>query len=411
MYRRRNIKPVQQNEEKTVQVEKKVEKKVENKKEEPVIKAVTCPRELSSGSLGKAPILNILRNIKYLNEENTSYYSVPFEIAVDLLLSQGYLDVNFTRYNQKSLTDSTAILGSDKENVWHELYRKTTKYERKQLVAGDIIFTRDARKTFAFIVTDVYTSGDEADGTKSNYLDYISPLGERKNNPAPESRIMQTCTDCKGRCYMFAKEVTLDDIIEKLSKDTITGDLRYLDPSNASVYDADATIPDNWTCNRKVIQKQVIKSRFDTTFDGEPKTQDELPTVTSTTEAKFNLQGITTVQGWLIYLKSSVELTKDSVLKDVKDSITGDVVKTGVISIGVKGGKILSVDSIFDIPYPESTATSWPLSYRGNCTAFASEPLNSDEYQTNYGDTQGRNSYSVTESDIYSFMKYSPPEP
>lgn len=409
MYRRRNFRTLQTHEEKPVQVKKEVINKKEDKKEEPVIKAVTCPREeIKSTEVGKAPILNVLRNIEYFKQ--TSDHSVPFDIAIDILLSEGYLDANFERYNKKTLQSTEPI--TTEANEWHSLYKNTTNYERKQFVAGDIIFTKDAYKTFAFIITDVYTKGDEASGERSSYLDYKNPLGERKTNP--ETRIMQTCTDCCGRCYMFKKGITLENITQFLSIDTTTGKLRYLEPSNASVYDSTATIPPNWTSGRKVIPKQVKGSRFDSTFNGEPDSK-ILPTeeTDAAKQNQFNLNGIITVQGWLIYLKSTEEIQPNSTVEAVKDSIIGDVVRTDVIEIGVKGNTILSIDSVFEIPYPDTSedATSWPLSYRGNCTAFASEPLNSDGYQSNYGDTQGRNTYQVSESAIYSFKKYSTPEP
>ena len=378
MYRRRvnrnvdkinEIKPVKE-EVKEVKEIKEVRKEIKN---EPVIKAIYKPRR-EVNDYGKVPMLNILRPINYLDENTENYHYVPFDKMIDIVLSKGYLNVNETEYYLPT-GNTWGNIGDD-----NGTFKDTTNYKRETFLCGDVIFTHDDHKSIAFLITTVYENYEE--GIIKSQLDYKSPVGGTVENEEL-NLILQSFNACNGNVYMFTKGTKLSDIQNYVSKDISRNEFRKLLPSNVSAYSGETSEP-NYTLNKKG-DEEMPKDY--------PKKED-LPTKEEESE-QFNLINGVTVEGWLIYMKSTQESDQEI------GNITGDVIKSGPIII-TKVEQSLNLSNVFKFPYIKSTETTGKFYYNGNDTKFANEPLNSEHYQSNYGDTMGNKLIQVSESKIYS---------
>ena len=385
MYRRRQ----QRTQSKQVEEIKQVEevKKVE-KKEEPVIKAVVKPQKKSNYDNYKAPMVNILRAKNYFGTLGDDNHYVPFGTMVDTVFSKGFL------YVEQS--DKYGIKPNGSENIdWHESFVNTTNYERNTFMCGDIIYTHDAKRSIAFLITKVYEgTGEGEDNTVKSELQMYPPVGPKEEDNTEDGQILSSFVTCTGTVYMFKQETKFSDIKEYASKYTSgnkNDEYRKLYPTNLSAYSG----TNNSDTNGTFTSKRGEGENETQIPDGYPKVED-LPTETQ--EAKFMLTTGVVVEGWLIYMTSSKEGEEIN-----PDNITGDIIRTGKIVI-TKVGDYLNLGGVLKFPYvkEESASSTSNFYYNGNDTKFASEPLNSEHYQLNYNDTTGTRYFTVTMSCIQS---------
>lgn len=397
MYRRRNQKQVQN--------DQPVEKKEQPKKEEPVIKYVVQQRGAAVSGLGTVPMLNTLRDINYLDLK--AGYSVPKKFVVDTLLSSGYLNADFSFYNTKT-SDQTTYATDDGD--WDTLYDVTTSYTRSVFAPGDLIMfetdrtgSNEGNLTVGFLIDTVYKAGSNGTFEVDSKLNYAPPKklegeGEETNN---FDVVISSVTATNGVVYMFKANAKLEDIKAHLS---YSGDnfqdydhLRKLEPTNMSqsagvnsAYYDPSTNPYGSkpvSPNHKGENDQFIPSVS--------------PTVSTATE-QFNLSSGAVVDGWIIYMYSSANLSGSevAVTKDNVAKITGDVIRAEKVTITTLGNKLLNIGNTFQIPYGSTS-----VQYNGNSLKFASEPLNSVQYQKKYGDTVGAKTLSAKSVVIYTLKK------
>lgn len=404
MYRRRN--------QKQAQAQTEVVDKKESKKEEPVIKYVVQPRGDALPDLGKAPMLDTLRNINYFEYDES--YPVPKKIVLDTLLSKGYLNADFEFYRADNGTDANKKYYAVKDsNDWDALYKETTTFDRKTFAPGDLImFTTSGSEisknvkhgmTFAFLVNKVYKADSTNGGfEESSRLKYAPPAPLQNVDEDEEEDKMavklSSLSDCNGVVYMFRANTELKNIAGYLSytQNQTTGSekyeqLRKLEPTNRSTFKTVDTTYNNdnnsWGSGRKEDNNNYV-----------PETGSEPKQVTS--GSSFNLTSGALVDGWLIYLKASEDLSSAAVEKSTVAKITGDVIKTERVAITTIGNTILNLGNVFQIPYSNNK-----VKYSGNNTKFASEPLNSEQYQVKYGDTVGEKTIDISKQAIYSLTK------
>ena len=373
MYRRR-----QQRIQRQEEVIKPVEKKVE-KKQEPVIKAVVKPQRKEVITEDCA-MVNILRANKYFETEDSEHFYVPFDKMIDIALSKGYLNVNQTSYY---MTD----------NDWHLSYDKTTNWQRDTFICGDVIYTHNSNTSFAFLITKVYKSSADK-GVITSELDMDPPVGPKEDDEL--SHILSSFVACTGTVYMFKEGTTLNNIIDYVSIDTSkNNDLRRLYPTNVSEYKGRNENP-NFTMGKK--GEDAMPENY--------PTKEYLPTELeegSSLKNQFNLSTGVVVEGWLIYMKSTVDSAGDNPeLKQEPKNITGDIIRTGPIVISTISKESLNLGSTYTLPFITSSNELFSMTYNGDSTKFASEPLNSEHYQGIYGDAQGLKNYTVPEVEIYS---------
>ena len=381
MYRRRQ--PRIQKSEETKPVEKKVERK-----EEPVIKAVVKPqRKVTVEEF--CPMVNILRDIKYFgeqDEEGSEHYYVPFNTMIDIALSKGYLNVNETEYYKKS------------EDDWSESYQDTTNWKRDTFMCGDVIYTHDTHTSFAFLITKVY-KGQAADNSISSELKMDPPVGPKEDNSENE-QILSSFVACTGTVYMFKEGVTLGQISGHVSTLGEGGAYRKLYPTNVSKYDKRNDDPSFTSC--KITEEQMPKDY--PAKEDLPKKLDDTETALKN---QFNLASGVVVEGWLIYMKSTVN-SESSSSEDVQGptNIIGDIIRTGPIVVSVLSKTTLNLGSTYSLPFYLESGNN-QMTFNGDSTKFASEPLNSEHYQTNYSDSQSFKRVTVGATDIYSLKQIS----
>ena len=330
-------------------------------------------------------MLNVLRPINYFGE-NTGYY-VPFNTMVDIVFSEGYLNVKDTTYYKES------------SKYWKEAFTDTTNYERSTFMPGDLIYTHNGNISYAFLINAVYASFDN--NQPKSYLDYNPPVGGNPEEDPESKYLLQSFNACNGYVYMFKHGTTLENIKNYISvykTGTEQGKYRKLIPSNLSE-PTNNEEPADYTFNRRSNKK----ADEETQPDGYPQASD-LPKVPSTTTTKqFNLQEGVCVEGWLIYMTSTAN-PEDTTQEQKPINIRGDIIKSGKIII-TKVGEFLSLGGICRFPYIDSsstTTTKGNFYYNGENTRVAAEPLNSEHFQQNYGDEQGERSIQVDDSKIYS---------
>lgn len=409
MYRRRNQR-VQQGipvvPPKQERPQEKPKEQPKQKKEEPVIKAAIAAQRKGTVYEEYCPMVNVLRPINYIEDKDESHHSVPFEVMVDVLLSQGYLNGNFKRYNKKYDGNEPAAGAVS----WSDIYTNTTTYERSILSPGDIIYSNDGIKTIAFLVNTVYKSGAEY-----KKLDINPPIGKDDDEPIDDGLgvFLSTLVDCNGTVYPFANEVTLRHLVEYpsaqgticlVSKTTTDDKLRKLVPTNMSTHagtNPDAT-GDAPSFTAKVGGPEDGEDDEDKIYVPENYAE-----IKSTTEKQFNLTSGCNVDGWLIYMYS----TKTAEDEGYIASIVGDVVRTGSIMVTPLEGSSISLGGVLTFPYIAADAQQADLTYVGNCQGFASEPKNSEQYQINYGDTSATETLAAKESSIYTFTCFTKGQP
>ena len=407
MYRRRN--------QKQVQPEQKVEEKKVEKKEEPVIKYVVQPRG-DLPSIGKAPMINTLRNINYFNLTATpDKYSVPAQWILETLLSKGYLNANYDYYNKDP--SGTAYTGI---SSWKDLYKNTTNFKRSTFAPGDLIMfetnnTVDGNSvntnlSVGFLISNVYKA-QASEFAPESQLDYSPPikLEDRSEGDTKFNVLMSSLTLYLNMYVTPLQSVKLGDVREYCSysqqPQNDDGDyekLRKLEPTNMSVYDKrNPLYPASYQSvePREADPAYMPPANTSTVFT-RPVTPD------SGSEGQFNLLSGSIVDGWLIYMyTTSNALTADAAItKDGVATITGDVIKTEKVSITTIGNKILSIGNVFQIPY-DAVSNTYNIKYSGNATKFASEPLNSEQYQLKYGDTVGERIITAKTMGIWSLKK------
>lgn len=368
MYRRKQ--KIQ--EKKEPKVEKVETKPVVNS--EPEIKKVVAPRK-EEGE-GKAPMLNILRDIEYFGNPGEAT-KVDFNEMVNTVFSSGYLNVDTTAWYKYGST-------------WSESFKDTTNYKRNSFMCGDVLYFADAKRTFAFLITAVYSKffgeGSNAN-VVSSALQYNPPVGVGGNDETEaENPFLSSFVTCDGDVYMFAKGKKFNDLAEELiSKDSTTGEYRVLHPSNVSQYKGPSEVP-NYTGKHGETPESEKPSNYPTSVPVVPETEQS---------AQFNLNNGTVVEGWFIYMKKVEEVT------------VGDIIRTGPVVIA-KVGDMLTIGNSFRIPFITEGSIE-NMYYDGNDTKLASEPLNSEHYQKNYGDTVGSRQLALTDSKIFSLeaiLKY-----
>ena len=363
-----------------------VEPNNKEEKKEPVIKAVVSSTRGATCQT-YCPMINVLRPLDYIQRKKDNY--VTFERMIDIILSEGYLNADFDHYTE-------GVTGLTPTPSWSDIYQETTTYRRSTFVAGDVIFTRDNNKTIALLISTVYSEGAKSDVTSK--LKYAPPVGGEIIDDF-KKEMLSSFSDCKGNVYMFKAGVKLEDLINH--KDSITNiasDLisknadesyRKLEPTNMSIFKG---INPKATSDPQVFTTPVENNGYD------PKDTDQYPVVDNNLN-QFNLSSGVTVDGWLIYMYDTAT-TGDNA------TIVGDVIKTGPIVITTIGKKSLSVDNTMTFPLITSAETQGNFTYTGNVTKFASEPLNSQQYQVNFGDTSAVETLTVFESKIYTFKKF-----
>lgn len=412
MYRRRNQKPVQ--------TEQPVEKKVE-KKEEPVIKYVVQARGADLTSPGRAPMLNTLRNINYFNL--SAGYAVSKKYIVDILLSDGFLKGDWDYYNRDNNTVESDVKSySANKGDWDALYVDTTNYTRTKFAPGDLIMFKTSKAsgnlTVGFLVETVYKAGTSTSSldvdTKLKITPPVELLGDHEESESEFDDILSSFVSCKGNVYMFRKDTTLGDIKTYCSYTTAQTEgsedpsqLRKLEPTNMSKYDTYNTKYSNDSTGvwgKKPCAPRKADPEGIPTDSDKPTPQ----TAGSDLENQFNLTSGTIVDGWIIYFTSSTDLSSESTEYDASKvpDITGDVIRAEKVSITTLGNTLLNLGNTFQMPFRLSTQTeSSKVSYTGNSLKFASEPLNSVQYQNNYGDTIGENQIDANTIKIYSLRK------
>lgn len=407
MYRRRNQR-VQQGSPvvppKQEHPQEKPQEQPKQKQEEPVIKAAIAAQRKGTVYEKYCPMVNVLRPINYIEDKDESHHSVPFEVMVDVLLSQGYLNGKFTTYKAKYAGNEPS---ADAES-WSEIYTNTTTYNRSILSPGDIIYSNDGIKTIAFLVNTVYKSGAEY-----KKLDINPPIGNDDDEPVDDGLdvVLSTLSDCNGTVYPFANGVQLRQLVEYpseqgkiclVSKTTTDDKLRKLVPTNMSK--PNGTNPDA-TGNTPSFTAKVGgpedgedgENGVDTIYI--PESYAEPSSV-----AQFNLKSGCNVDGWLIYMYSTRAKDEEGISDDAYiASIVGDVVRTGSIMVTPLEGSSISLGGVLTFPYIAAAGQQADLTYVGNCQGFASEPKNSEQYQINYGDTTATETLSAKESSIYTF--------
>lgn len=376
--------------------EKKEEQKIEEvevvKPAEPEIKKVIVPRAAAQ-DYGNVPMVNILRKINYFSDSSETH-AVPFEKMIDIAFSSGYLNVDDKEWYKESTVNWGTLNTSSASEVPNGAYTDTTNYSRTTFMSGDVIFTKDAKKSFAFVITKVYSNylgEDNSNNDVSSVLDYHPPVGGEVDDDI-DSLVLSSFVACNGNVYMFKKNATFGNIKTFVSTTGTEGDYVFLAPTNKSepagvTSDPNRTAPSN---------------------DNKPANypaEADVPTAPTTTESenKFNLTNGVVVEGWFIYMRSTEEGSAQA-----PSNITGDIIRSGPIVIA-KVGSSLSLGGSLRIPYVASTSSTYSLYYDGNDTKFACEPLNSEQYQVNYGDVTGSRNFTITESKIYSLanvMKY-----
>ena len=259
------------------------------------------------------------------------------------------------------------------------------------------------------MIDKIYKASSSDSGFEEDRrLNYDPPkeLENKKNAVTSNFEVkLSSLNDCNGVVYMFKQGVELKDIKTLISytKDQTTGiekydELRKLEPTNVSVYSH---------VNTTVITED--NANWGSGSRKEDNDDDFLPSSKPTTpatgnETQFNLTSGTIVDGWIIYMTSSassLDATGNITLANVQ-TITGDVVKTEKVAITTIGNKILSIDNVFQVPFDASTKQ---VKYCGNSTRFASEPLNSEQYQVKYGDTVGERGIPIVSQKIYSLKR------
>ena len=368
-----------------------VEHPKKEEKNEPVIKAVVAaPR--GDQITTYCPMINTLRPIKYIERgAGDEGVSVPFDTMIDIVLADGYLRGDFDHY--KEGVDGTI-------SSWRDIYTDSTGYKRSTFVAGDVIFTRDGKKTIAFLINTVYKGG--VGSSKTSELAVDSPVSENKDDQM--ETYLSSFSDCKGNVFMFEQGVKFLELVNhKNTKNDVVRDLvskwtsgsnkdeyRKLEPTNMSVYD-------------KANPNMNNEPTFTEPKRGETKyidpTENYYPEEPKTSATSFQLTSGVTVDGWLIYMYSTAETVTPA-------SIVGDIIRTGPIVITTVGSETLSLGGIFTFPWIATGATSGKFTYTGNATRFASEPLNSQHYQLNFGNTVADENLDVTESQIHTFKKF-----
>lgn len=348
-------------------------KKVE-KKEEPVIKAVVKPQRKATYD-ENCPMVNILRAVKYFNEENNEHFYVPFNTMIDIALSKGYLNVDETEYY--------------KDGDWSESYENTTHWTRDTFMCGDVIYTHDDHTSFAFLITKVFI-GPAADKSISSGLIMDPPVRPKENNVEDE-QILSSFVACTGTVYMFKDSVKFKDIKEHASTIGEGGSYRKLYPTNVSAFSGRNEDP-SFTSGKTAEQKP----------DYYPKKED-LPIKEGATPNQFNLTSGVVVEGWLIYMKSTANSTN---AEQNTTNIIGDIIRTGPIVISVLSKTTLNLGSTYSLPFYMEDGTK-QMTFNGDSTKFASEPLNSEHYQQNYSDSQNFKRITVSETSIYSLKQIS----
>lgn len=411
MYRRRNQR-VQQGSPvvppKQEHPQEKPQEQPKQKQEEPVIKAAIAAQRKGTVHEKYCPMVNVLRPINYIEDKDTTHHSVPFEVMVDVLLSQGYLNGNFTTYKAKYAGNEPSADAVS----WSEIYTNTTTYDRSILSPGDIIYSNDGIKTIAFLVNTVYKSGAEY-----KKLDINPPIGAGDDEPVDDGLgvVLSTLSDCNGTVYPFANGVTLRQLVEYpsaqgticlVSKTKTDDKLRKLVPTNMSTHNGtnpDAT-GDTPSFTAKVGGPEDDENGVDTIYI--PESYAEPSSV-----PQFNLKSGCNVDGWLIYMYSTK--TKEASANDEEyiASIVGDVVRTGSIMVTPLEGSSISLGGVLTFPYIAEGVQQADLTYAGNCQGFASEPKNSEQYQMNYGDTSATETLSAKESSIYTFTCFTKGQP
>lgn len=413
MYRRRNQKQVQQ--------EQKVEEKKVEKKEEPVIKYVVQPRGAAMPEIGKVPMLNTLRSIDYFNITSTAQKPVSMKYVVNTLLSHGYLNADFAYYNDDN--ESTPKKFTSDDGDWSALYQDTTNFNRKTFAPGDLIMFKTntasaGNLTVGLLIDKIYTTKASETGLEEeSKLKYDPPVPlENVRTSDPFEVEVSGLQDCKGISYMFNEGTKLRDIAKFCSytADQTEGsekysEIRKLEPTNMSEFagvDSRYVTTNSWgKTARKTGDDNYIPPYTDATDIGSRPYP-----AASGSDSQFNLTSGVIVDGWLIYLTGNYTDAGTSTTIDNEatafalagvQTIMGDVVKTEKVAITTIGNQILNVGNIFQIPY----SVTKQVVYSGNSTKFASEPLNSEQYQLKYGDTVGERYFTITEQKIYSLKK------
>ena len=386
MYRRRNQKQVQQQ-------EQPVEKKEQPKKEEPVIKyAVPARGGEAITDFGYAPMLNTLRNLNYFNITGKP---LSFGYLINVVLSNGYLNGDFSEYKKGSWTNTSATDLPAGTNNWLDLYTKTTNYSRSTFCAGDVIFFKTASMSFAYLIDKVY-KGDE-NSSADSVLKYTYPVQLDGNRKDVDGEFLSSFTTCSGTVYMFNATATFKDV--KSFASTLYGAYRCIEPTNVSAFSKHET-SDGRTTNS--TERKTDSNKYQPSQTSFPKA------ATTGLESQFNLTSGVIVEGWLIYMSSSVDITGDTPSGGASGNlanVVGDIIKTGPVAITTLANKTIDLGGVIKIPYKETSATDVKVHYSGNATRFASEPLNSEQYQAMYGDSEGMNELTATEVEIYSFTK------
>jgi len=409
MYRRRQNRSVQMNNEQQQQqnkVEEKPQVQAQTIQEyhEPVIKATVShvpPKKLVESGRW-CQMINTLRNIDYFSK--TGVKSISFGDMVDTILSEHYLNLNKGVYayefkktqDNKYEPDETKIVESSATEATilpSQMYTQTKNYERKTFVAGDVIFGKSENITVAFLITRVY---DGSGKQTTSVLDLNPPVGADTivENDDEYGVRLSTFSDVEGNVYAFAWDVKLSDLIAAKYKpgDSVdevqdlvskeNGEYVKLIPTNQSK-DAENAKPSNRTATLSKSAQYPDAKYFPISVQGDEEKQNQ-----------FNLSTGVIVDGWLIYMYDTNEV---GVEKADPSKFVGDVIKTGPISITTISSSTIQLGETFR--YPFSIENSFE--HKGNSLQFASEPLNSQHYQANFNDTQGIRSLTLNESNIY----------
>ena len=378
------------------QVEKKEEPKQQpHPKPEPVIAKIVPPlRGEGIVSYGKVPMINVLRNIKYFSE--ASGHSVTFEKMIDIAFSEGYLNVNQSGWYIDNGLSWGSVYKPGDESVEPTVaptagaFKDTTDYKRSTFMCGDVIFAKDAYKSFAFLITKVYSNyiGEGMTNEVQSELQYNPPVGGEEDENLDTS-YLSSFSLCNGDVYMFTKGAQFQNIKAYVSRDANdNNNYRVLHPSNVSVYKAPTTNT-NFSAGKGDAPTKDVPDDY-------PK-KDDVPLEDASEAGHFNLTNGTVVEGWFIYMKSEAEEASQTAT-----NITGDIIRTGPIVI-TKIGNSLSIGNSMRFSHATTTPEAAPkLYYDGNDTKLASEPLNSEHYQENYGDAVGSKTYDLNELKIFS---------
>ena len=402
MYRRRNVNLNKQKEEDH-------QKKEVN---EPKTKVVYVPRNAGTfPTIGSVPMLNTLRDVNYLRipTESTSV-PVDFDVAVEVLLSSGYLNINFDHYLQKTYDNVNTLIADGAPTNWKEMYTATTSFTRTTLLPGDVIFAKGTKSSIGFLVTDILKDFSSYNPTTSNDSENFSGTLSRETPDGSESvdeqytlkqEICQSLTTCSGTMIPFSAGVKVDHLFRAkvdnkecfVSCKANTQEIRNYKPTNLSIYTGTDTT--NWTAPRK---------EYSTSID---PTVNDLLTEETAIEKRFGALNTIYVQGYWIYLKSSEEVNYSNLSKITVGKITGDVIRTGPIKIGTVGAILKEENrnlcqclSIGDFIFKKDTANEFQ--FQGNSTSTVFEPMNSQSYEANYGNAMGTYDFVPTEIEIYS---------